>query len=551
MCPHQTLRRTLATLIVPAIAWLGAACERPSTPTDAPLPPAAFHFSNSPAPLWVNDNDPNGGLYAPPGTSCDDPGYPSVQAAVTAASPGDRINVCPGTYVEQVNIPAGKDNIRLRSTRRWEAVIKAPADDPLDLIKAIVRVNGAQNVTILAFTITGPGSGGCNSLRYGVRVDNGGSADILGNHITDIRDAPAPPLVSGCQNGVAVLVGRWLEGTTGSARIIGNVIDRYQKNGPTVDNAGSHAEISHNRILGVGPTSTIAQNGIQAGRGATADIRHNFVSQNIYTPGTDASTGILFYGSGPVNTDHNTLTSNDVDAYMFDYVFETGSCGTAAGSVTAHNRVRASTLDGLILSGFALAGCFVTGVQVADNKSEQNRGPGIGVYDARSNALDDNRAERNEDSGILLDDAQSNTVGDSKVRNNGTANADMTDGIRVTASSTGNTIHDNHLQHNVTHDCHDFSVGTGTAGTANTWINNRGETSIPAALCGEADDADFETSTVYGWDPNYPWYDAFDVVAAEYDWAAAYATIDIESLLQVLPQIRVGSIRRVIVSPTP
>jgi len=44
-------------------------------------------------------------------------------------------------------------------------------------------------------------------------------------------------------------------------------------------------------------------------------------------------------------------------------------------------------------------------------------------------------------------------------------------------------------------------------------------------------DADFETSTVYGWDSAYPWYDAFDI-AAEFDWAAGYATIDTESLLQ-------------------
>jgi hypothetical protein len=201
----------------------------------------------------------------PPGTSCSDAGYKTISAAVADASSGDRINVCPGTYVEQVTIPAGKDNIQLRSTRRWEAVIKAPPDNPLDPIKAIVRINGGHNVTILAFTITGPGSGGCNSLRYGVRVDEGGSADILGNHITQIRDDP----FSGCQNGVAVLVGRQAEFTVGTARVIGNVIDHYQKNGPTVGNTGSHAEISHNRILGIGPTAVIAQNGVQASGGVT------------------------------------------------------------------------------------------------------------------------------------------------------------------------------------------------------------------------------------------------------------------------------------------
>jgi len=462
--------------------------------------------------------------------------FTSIQAAVTAAQPGDHIDVCPGTYNEQVIIPAGKDNIRLRSTRRWEAVIKAPmVMVPYNGNFIIVRIAGAQNVTILAFTITGPGPGGCGTLHYGVRVDNGGSADILGNHITQIRDNP----LSGCQNGVAVLVGRQFEATIGSARIIGNVIDNYQKNGPTVDNTGSHAEIAYNRILGIGPTALIAQNGIQVSRGATAEIRHNFVSGNIYTPQTFASGGLLLFGPGAVLTDHNTASSNDVSIWMI---------GTASGSMTTDNRVRASTFDGIAVDG-------PTGNQVTRNKTDHNGGPGIGVYTANSNTLDDNKVEDNDDSGILLDfAAQNNDIGENKVRDNGTTsttNPDATDGIRVNdAFSTGNTVHDNRLKHNVTHDCHDNSMGTGTAGTSNSWINNDGTTSNPPGLCGEDEnDADFETSTVYGWDAAYPWYDAFGIAAAEYDFATAYAMIDTESLLQLLPAIRTGGIRRATPSP--
>ena len=84
--------------------------------------------------LWVNDDAPA----LPPGNGCPRPDYNSIQAAVTAAAPGYRINVCPGTYVEQVTIPAGKDNLWLQSIGRWQAVIKAPPvmADP----KAIVRV---------------------------------------------------------------------------------------------------------------------------------------------------------------------------------------------------------------------------------------------------------------------------------------------------------------------------------------------------------------------------------------------------------------------------
>ncbi|MGZ4812536.1 MAG: hypothetical protein ACXVZI_07175, partial [Terriglobales bacterium] len=110
------------------------------------------------------------------------------------------------------------DNLTLQSKKPLAAVIQAPA--VMASPKAIVRVQ-AQNAEILQFTIQGPGGGGCDSLEYGVRVDNGGSATIEHKHITHIRDNP----FSGCQNGVAVQVGRAADATTGSATIKNNQID--------------------------------------------------------------------------------------------------------------------------------------------------------------------------------------------------------------------------------------------------------------------------------------------------------------------------------------
>ncbi len=482
--------------------------------------------AGDPTTRWVSVTGP----YTPPGTGCNNPGYPTVQDAVDAAAAGDHINVCPGTYTERVTIGTGKDNLRIRSTQQWQAVIKAPPDDPLDPVKAIVRISSAQDVSILAFTITGPGSGPCNSLRYGVRVDNGGSADILGNHITQIRDDP----FSGCQNGVAVQVGRQLEATTGSARIMGNVIDNYQKNGPTVDNTGSDAEVVNNRILGVGPTPVIAQNGVQVSRGATGDVRHNFVAGNVYSLQAAEATGILLFQSGKVDVEHNTTTSNDGGVFLFD---------AAAGSTTPYNRVRGSTFDGITLD-------VATGNQVANNQSDHNAGPGIGAYDgSQSDAIENNLVESNNDSGILLDDADNSSVGNNHVRDNGTTGADLTDGIRVNTLSMNNTIHDNQLKDNVTHDCHDNSLGTGTSGTANAWVSNHGDTSQPPGLCGGgADDASFQVTTVFGWDPNYPWYDSFDF-ATDYDWTTVYGTIDTQSLMQLLPQVRLPGVHRAVVNP--
>jgi parallel beta-helix repeat protein len=402
---------------------------------------------------WVNDDDPNGGSYAPPGTSCNNPGYPTIQSAVTAAASGDTIRVCPGTYIEQVTIPAGKNNLTLLSTTSLAAIIKAPAVmvDP----KAIVRVNGATGVTVRGFTITGPGGGPCDSLRYGVRVDGGGSATIRNNHITEIRDEP----FSGCQNGVAILVGRQLEAQVGSATIVENLIDKYQKNGPTVSNVGSSATITGNIIRGIGPTAIIAQNGVQVSGGATATVSLNVVSDHVYTPQTFASTGMLLFLPGVTVISENRVSTSDVGIYLF----------LTDGANVTGNQVTHSTFDGIAVFG--------NGNTLRTNRLEFNGGPGVALYDSAANIVRDNVSSDNGEDGILLDNAGNNNLKGNRNEHNGR------DGIRANELSMGNTIDANQMQNNIEHDCHDDSVGVGTAGTANTWTNNQGQTENRPGLC--------------------------------------------------------------------
>src|SRR5436305_944551 len=71
---------------------------------------------------------------------CPNAQYTSIQAAVDAAPPGAMIKVCRGTYIEQVSIPAGKDNLTLFSEGDLQAVIKAPL--VMTSPKAIVRISG-------------------------------------------------------------------------------------------------------------------------------------------------------------------------------------------------------------------------------------------------------------------------------------------------------------------------------------------------------------------------------------------------------------------------
>lgn len=223
-------------------------------------------------------------------------------------------------------------------------------------------------------------------------MSGGGSALITDNHITQIHDTP----FCGTQNGLGVAVGRALapDGpTTGSATVVHNLIDQYQKGGVLVDNAGSSAEVAFNDIEGFGPTTTIAQNGIQASRGANADIHQNVVSKNdfLQTFQDASSTGILLFQEHNSGTSvhENSSTLNDDGIYLLDVI----------GMPIAHN------------------------------------------------------SNTNDFTGITAD-----------------------------SSSSLNTISYNHASGNSI-DCEDDSAGTGTAGTANFWIKDFGQTESRPGIC--------------------------------------------------------------------
>ncbi|HEX8599495.1 MAG TPA: NosD domain-containing protein [Chloroflexia bacterium] len=325
--------------------------------------------------VWVVDDNK---------VECPRADYTSVQAAVNAAGPGDIIKVCPGTYMEQVTIPAGKNGLTLRSERKEAAIIKAPSvmAEP----KAIVRVSSSTGVTISSFTISGPGGGPCDSIRYGVRVDGGGHADILDNHITMIRDNP----FSGCQNGNAVQIGRNFEGQVGTASVQRNTIDNYQKTGVVVDGPGSSGDIGHNTILGVGPTATTAQNGVQISRNATGSVHHNTISGNLYSPQNFASAGVLLTISpDAVEVSHNDLSNNDESIYVID----------TEGALISHNTITGSTFDGVgminatdcTVSYNDISGSGYDGIYVfsdsADNVFEHNRLSNNGEHDAHDESV--------------------------------------------------------------------------------------------------------------------------------------------------------------------
>jgi len=244
-------------------------------------------------------------------------------------------------------------------------------------------------------------------------------------------------------------------GIPASAEIDHNVIDRYQKNGVQAVNPGTTAIVHHNTINASTDAllqAITASNGIVVFREAAATVEFNSVADNRYTP-FPLSTGIILdeAPAGSSQVDHNSVFDND-------YGIESD---TQTVLDISHNSVYDNLADAITLCGDVLQGC----------------GPAEQIV-VRANDVTSNGG-----SGILLLGADSNLLKSNHVENNGSPVGDFTDGIRVDSGSTDNQILDNHMHANVHHDCHDDSAGTGTAGTANTWSGDSGDTENRDGLC--------------------------------------------------------------------
>jgi hypothetical protein len=320
------LKRTMAAVAATAIAAAAGV---------AVVPAAASATS-----LWV--------AHAPvaktPGKSCTSPGYNTIQSAITAATAtaGAKIEVCTGTYVEQLQIEqalsivaAGTVTLELpdapsESTTPCDKATGEPDQD-------VVAICGAGTVTIAGLTIEGHWpSGTCSDSLYGILV--AGTANLK---LTDssIVGAGADP-INGCQGGVGIQVGMaWTKPVeVGTATLSNDIVNGYQKNGITVDGSGSKATISSTTVTGAGPTEATAQNGIQVSNGAEAKISQSDISgdecnltltleaeeKGAIPCGEDSlkdyqAAGILFYGAAAGSSvTKSTISGSDIGVYSYD-----------------------------------------------------------------------------------------------------------------------------------------------------------------------------------------------------------------------------------------
>lgn len=200
--------------------------------------------------------------------------YPTIQAAVDAAQPGDRITVRPGVYREQVVI--GKDVSITGSGYRKTTILApetlVPGDDGGN---SIVEIHNGASVSLSRLAVSGPGSGTCadGALGSGIRVLGGASLDLGHAAVTHITDTPVAPCF---RSASAVFVGDLPTGT-GSATIHDTRISDYQGAGVVVLNEGSSARVERSTITGHRQLST---DGIEFVGGAVGRVTRSVISEN-------------------------------------------------------------------------------------------------------------------------------------------------------------------------------------------------------------------------------------------------------------------------------
>jgi Periplasmic copper-binding protein (NosD) len=346
--------------------------------------------------------------------------FTSIQAAVDAAPSGSTIDVCPGTYPEQVMIEAKTLTlVGVLSGTNDAAVLVPPAGGLIvngtriggRAVAAQIFVQDSTGVTISHLTVDGNGNAliGCLTNPIGIYFKNSSGRiidSVARNHILESSD-------QGCQVGLGIAV----ESNLGNpaVTISNNSVHNYQKNGITAGGPGTGGgpamAITNNTVAGIGATPLIAQNGIQIGFGAIGKVTGNTVADDIYSgPAAAAGTGILIFATTGI-----TISGNSVQSTQFGIATVTDSVdGPADNAIITSNHIGGTQeFDAIDLcsSGNTVQSNNINGGQTESGIHLDDQCPGPGSTTSGVNNSVANNTLNEPCAGILLGSSAPNTVG--------------------------------------------------------------------------------------------------------------------------------------------
>jgi len=398
----------------------------------------------------------------------------TIQVAVDAAiqlattTPGaavKEIHIVPGTYTE---------NIRIDASNTFNLIIKGIGSNPAEVVIAgpaggadpIIDVNRAGDIVVENLTVDGksalePTENGGPVVGIRFEEANGRIENVS---VINIRngDGSAQGLAIQVQGARAGAFDPEMPPATKRVEITGNTITNFTRVGILADGYDMDVSIRDNRIGGPAMSAFWAPNGIQVSHGSTGRIFNNSVD-DVISPNAPAGagSGIIFHCTQGGHAENNTLTGTDLGISLVD-VQET---------VVRTNTIHFTTIGVPV----QVLGRFFGDPQC-----------GTDLHPSRNNMVHNNDISNVFVAGIQLEsfDLEVGVPTENRFADNMILGQSPDAFGIVVLQANQNTFVDNLINEPINTAVVDQTVGSGTASTANTYINNQCVDSEPAGLCG-------------------------------------------------------------------
>ncbi len=416
----------------------------------------------------------------------------TIAYALLQATSGSLIEVASGAYPQQLVVTT---TVTIQGPTSGNPAVIDPStlgtsdvdSDSSQPQYAIVDAQAGTKVKLKNLTINGANAqsqfNSCSDDFVGVYYHDA-SGSIAKSTVENIE---LPVADFGCQQGLGVYVDS--DATSPSlsnVKMTKDTVTAYDKNGITCDDPGTTCSISGTTVTGIGPTNLIGQNGIQFYDAAAGTISGDTVSANSYQTSDYVACGLLLYSTGTLAVTGNSISHNDVNAYLID-----DGTGPPEGDWTVSGNTVTDGSDNANAVGFGDGidlDSTSNPVSITDNTVTGGANNGISLFSTTNATVSGNTTSSNADDGIYVGgpgstqtgNASNNTVSDNTSSKNGQ------DGILADTDTSTNSFSGNTLKGDVRYDIEDLSTGAGTGGTANTWSSNTCKPvndSNPSGLC--------------------------------------------------------------------